>query len=403
MIVLLKEANTDCRKRGEFNLEENKLEPVPINYRLKSITLENGKSVSVKTFFGVQLYKVYAEIEKKEFGSQKEWFWNLVKAIEVIDGFAADDYMQLSDNDLLKIAEIIRNSEKIEIDLNEDDIYLQLHGELANKIKNIKETITTFASTWADIRPVIDVSSLGKVIVELGEGIRKNLVPIFSNIQAVTTEWAKTIGNFIKEHEKYLEAKEKASLIATKYDWFVTTDYYSNREFFSMLIELDESNPKPEDIDALFINYYDTEIRTQMMNDLRSFDALKDFEAILEQIEVGYDQRLFYLIVPAILVTIEGMVARGFKHKGNMGGSTLTGYINTLIGSDNEESLQQVISTRMYARFEHGSELDSPMSRHAILHGGDIRFGTEAVALRLFLILFNLAFALECRETINSA
>jgi hypothetical protein len=92
------------------------------------------------------------------------------------------------------------------------------------------------------------------------------------------------------------------------------------------------------------------------------------------------------------------MVARGFKHKGNMNGKILKKYISELLEGDKTESLQEIINKRMLVSFEHGKEVNSPISRHAILHGGDIKFGTEAAALRLLLIFYNLAFTIGFRD-----
>ena len=76
------------------------------------------------------------------------------------------------------------------------------------------------------------------------------------------------------------------------------------------------------------------------------------YEEILNQIECGYEQKLFYLVIPALFALIEGMIARGFQHKGRMNGKQLKEYINELLDGDETESLQEIINKRMLVSFE---------------------------------------------------
>ena len=121
---------------------------------------------------------------------------------------------------------------------------------------------------------------------------------------------------------------------------------------------------------------------------------MEELDEILIQIQCGYEQQLYYLVVPTLFVIIEGMIARGFNHKGQMSGGRLKEYINELISNHELNSLHQIINERMLVQFKHGMEVDSPISRHAIIHGGDINYGRETVALRLLLIFYNLVFAM---------
>lgn len=267
--------------------------------------------------------------------------------------------------------------------------------------REIKELTESLAQAFRPLEK--NMTEVTKSFQELSRRIGELFAPIAAQIVAMKAQWSETVNNFLEERREYLNAKEKAALIASKYDWFIAYDFYVSKEFFEKLVELDGNSSETKELDALFTEYYGADIRNQIISDLIDMDATKEYEEILNQIEYGYSHKLFFLIVPTLFTLIEGMIARGFQHKGHMNGKQIKEYINELIDGLETESLQEIIDKRMLVSFEHGKEIDSPISRHAILHGGDIEFGTEAVALRLLLILYNLAFAIDLRNAMEES
>lgn len=89
----------------------------------------------------------------------------------------------------------------------------------------------------------------------------------------MTTQWSETVNKFLEERREYLDAKEKASLIASKYDWFIAYDFYVGKEFFERLVELDETVSGSAKIDDLFIEYYGGDIRKQIISDLTDIEG----------------------------------------------------------------------------------------------------------------------------------
>lgn len=366
----------------------------PEYQKYKQLSLTDGQFIGAQTHFSLRLYIVYERMENC-YDSQIERFRDLICNTEIIEGFSENDYRQLSIDDLKIIAcEILKDRKSVKD--SAESVFTDFFLEIDNRIKELKESIVR------SFRPVQErmVEAI-KPFQELSKRIGEIYDPIVSQIQAMTIQWSEEVNKFLEKNREYLDAKEKASLIASKYDWFISYDYYVSKEFYERLVELDETESDSTKIDNLFIEYYKGDIRKQIISDLIDIDVTKEYKEILNQIECGYDQNLFYLVIPVLFALIEGMIARGFNHKGQMNGTQLKDYINKLLDGAETESLQEVINKRMLVTFEHGKETDSPISRHAILHGGNIEFGTEAVALRLLLIFYNLAFAIGLRDVMK--
>lgn len=368
----------------------------PEYQKYKQIRLSDGQFIGVQTYFSFNVYIAYEEIESC-YDCQIEKFRDLICKAAIIENFTQEDYRQLRDADLEIIASEILEKRK-STESSEDSVFTDIFLEMDKEMKEIRESVArSFRPLQKKIAEVI------KPFQELSISIRVLYAPIVSQIQTMTTQWAETVNNFLEERREYLDAKEKASLIASKYDWFIAYDFYVNKEFFEKLVELDEAISDSKEIDTLFTEYYGVDIRKQIISDLIDMVVTNEYKEILNEIGCGYDQKLFYLVIPALFALIEGMIARGFKHKGRMNGGQLKEYINELLDGDETESLQEIINKRMLVSFEHGKEVDSPISRHAILHGGDTKFGTEAVALRLLLIFYNLAFAIGLRDVMKES
>lgn len=366
----------------------------PEYQKYKQLRLTGGQLIGVQTYFSFRLYIAYEGMENC-YDSQIERFRDLICKAEIIEGFTQEDYRQLSVDDLEIIASKILEDRK-SAKAYGDSVFTDFFLEMDKEIKELRESIAR------SFRPLQEkMVEVIKPFQKLSKRIGELYAPIASQIQAMTAQWSETVNKFLEERREYLDAKEKASLIASKYDWFIAFDFYVGKEFFERLVELDETASESKEIDALFTEYYGGDIRKQIISDLIDIEVTKEYEEILNQIECGYEQKLYYLVIPALFALIEGMIVRGFQHKGRMNGNQLKEYINELLDGNETESLQEVINKRMLVSFEHGKEVDSPISRHAILHGGDIKFGTEAVALRLLLIFYNLAFAIGLRDVMK--
>lgn len=373
----------------------------PGQWKFKYLKLNDGRTIKIQTYYNLNFFISYENIQEIN-KPQKERFRDLISNAEIVDGFTEDDYALLSDKDLEIIAEGL--SRRKELSLSPiDNVLDEIDEEISIIAKTVSKALEPLQEKISQVvNPLQEkITEVMKPLQPLSKKLEETYAPLAKQMQSITKQWSEAITKFLKEQKEYLDAKEMAALIATKYDWFIAFDFYVGKEFFEKLVELDEMNPNNEEIDDLFINYYDLETRKQMIRDLKEIELIKEYEEILSQIEYGYERELYYLVIPTLFTMIEGMVAKGFQHKGYLGGPQIKEYVNDLLDGYEAQSLQEIINNRMLASFKHGEMVDSPISRHAILHGGDIDYGMEATALRVFLIFFHLAFAIGLRNIKN--
>ena len=102
----------------------------------------------------------------------------------------------------------------------------------------------------------------------------------------------------------------------------------------------------------------------------------------------------YYCSIPVLLAQCEGLIADGTGHVGQMGGPAYKKHIENLFAAGTTIGLQDAIDRAVYdffstvvvAKFEHGKPVASSLSRHAIMHGGDIFYGTPAGSLKSVLL-----------------
>lgn len=256
------------------------------NRKYKQLRLTDGQLIGVQTYFSVRLYIAYEKLENF-YDSEIEMFRDLICKAEIIDGFTQNDYRQLSVDDLEIIVGNILEDRKSPKDAG-DSVFTVFFLEMDKVLKELGESIDPSLRLFNK-----SMAELVKPYQELGKRICDLYAPIASQIQAMTVPWSETVNKFLEERREYLDAKEKASLIASKYDWFIAFDFYVGKDFFEKLVELDETASENKEIDALFTEYYGGDIRKQIISDLIDIDASKEYEEILNQIEIGYEQKLF--------------------------------------------------------------------------------------------------------------
>ncbi len=142
-------------------------------------------------------------------------------------------------------------------------------------------------------------------------------------------------------------------------------------------------------VDRYFVQKYDSEEISRMLDSWRQKNALRERIEILEQAIQVHNHGYYYVSVPAILAQIEGIIADNTKHVGQMSGTKLIKYLEKQFGDKEQTSLENsylsFCNSVLYTRFGHKQPISSKFSRHAIIHGGDTEYGTEAGSLKAIL------------------
>lgn len=111
---------------------------------------------------------------------------------------------------------------------------------------------------------------------------------------------------------------------------------------------------------------------------------------ILEEVIEAHNKGQYFVSIAALLPQIEGIIADGYGHCGELRGSQYKEFAKSLLNDKRKLSFDQMaedfLLNIILVNFKHGQPLDSFLSRHAILHGGDVGYGTRANSLRCILL-----------------
>lgn len=111
----------------------------------------------------------------------------------------------------------------------------------------------------------------------------------------------------------------------------------------------------------------------------------------------GHINSYYSLTIPAILAQTEGILVEGMLNLEAVDSDDDIRYIDQkdflrqfLLGRDTSFSFDKQIeifyTKTILARFDRGKEVKSDLSRHAILHGGDLHYGTKINSLKAILV-----------------
>ncbi len=129
------------------------------------------------------------------------------------------------------------------------------------------------------------------------------------------------------------------------------------------------------------IKLIDSWYRIDWISDKRK-EILSD--ALLAHIEGKYN-----LSIPAILPHLEGIIVEALEFNGKMRPGELKRLLESML--DQEESFDTALKSyyleNVLVGFEHGKEPESFLSRHSILHGNDVMYGSHENSLKLILLI----------------
>lgn len=386
----------------------------------KQIKLESGKKIILRlsTNFGT----LSAYFEGKENALQSTEFFREIliesEAVKLVDEASE---LVMSESDLMIVADELNNYNDVKSDefKNSIEVYLnwldneimELTNSIASSIVPYLESVKKLDLSWFNIFAErieqFRVSTLpitqnfDKIITPLLENynaMNLKMEPIIKTLQESAIQWSKFIGDILNTHNEYLTEKEKAMLISSKYDWFITYDFLVDREFIEELISIENKPHDQSVIDSMFESFYNQDRIIDLLDELCDFPIMSEFNELVSQIREGYKLRLFYLVVPTVLLLIEGIVIKSNSYKGKVKTCEYKKMLNKIIDSQSNDFFKNIVHKKMLAQFDHGQIIDSPISRHAILHGGDLKYGTECNSIRLVLILYNIVFGIEVKR-----
>lgn len=267
------------------------------------------------------------------------------------------------------------------------------------------------------------IAALGETAAFLAERRRRNAAPspdldlALHLAVSLRSKVAKAFGDFAiawgagsENLLTLLELHERFPIIMAELGWPPPTDM-GPLEVARIVqgYEALGADPTAEDKDAFreaieptILSLYDEDLIRLKLSGWRAKRLLAKRMHILEAAVEAHCQGNYDLSVPALLAQSEGIVADGFNHPGQMRGQRYADYVAGLFASGVRERITAAVNKAvvsfwtsvLYVGFGHGQAVGSQLSRHAILHGGDVDYGTRQASLKAFLLvdLFQDAF-----------
>jgi len=142
---------------------------------------------------------------------------------------------------------------------------------------------------------------------------------------------------------------------------------------------------------------YNKERLIDMRNSWQQAEWLEKRLPIISTIIKGHLNGYYMLTVPAMLAQIEGVLVEGilkleavapdeqikYKHQKSFLGQFLLGDKGSF---SFDEQIEEFYLNTVLVNFDRGKEVESDLSRHAILHGEDVSYGTKINSLKGILI-----------------
>jgi hypothetical protein len=146
-------------------------------------------------------------------------------------------------------------------------------------------------------------------------------------------------------------------------------------------------------LDDLMFEIYDEKYLDDILLKWEQTKLLSSRISILRNVIKCHNQQMYNASIPTLLPQLEGIIVDAFQHKGELRGHHLGVYLKHLLIKPNEEesySFEDAIHIyymqHILVHFEHGKEIRSEVSRHAILHGGLTNYGSRENSLKLILL-----------------
>lgn len=199
-----------------------------------------------------------------------------------------------------------------------------------------------------------------------------------------------TMKNVFKLSSKIHEFERNVNLHLLKFHWI------SNAEFdIEQQIEIMEKCNNQEETDKYFIELYDVDSLLAMFEIWKQHEIAEKRLNILEKCVNAYIKGDYELLIPCMFAQIEGLITDIFRHEGKYNQSKLENYIkqlNSPKGNSYDRQVKSFYTKVVLSSYTYGIGSDGEyLSRHAIMHGYKVDYGTQANALKVIL-LFDYIF-----------
>lgn len=155
-------------------------------------------------------------------------------------------------------------------------------------------------------------------------------------------------------------------------------------------------------LDEFFVKFFSEDRINFYLEKWLKIDWLEERHTILNEAILAHKKGLYYASISTLLPQIEGVIFTHDNFVGRTNTYKLKAALKRLLDDKGNFSLDDSVRL-FYVKFilddfDFGLEIKSPLSRHAIAHGGDTKFGYELNSIRCIALFDYLIDRCESGE-----
>jgi hypothetical protein len=230
---------------------------------------------------------------------------------------------------------------------------------------------------------------------EYQKAIARSLAPLQQAMAAISRQLRQTTAGISQTMLPLVERLERYPGICIEFGW---PPFDVPVSVVLGVVDLyDEKGPQARaEVDALFIRLVPKKTLLHLRDEWQDCHLLRRRFQILDAIMRGHIRREYALTVPALLASVEGVIADLHVPKGRMTQKDYQRYLSeTFAGPEKpqrwadqlNDAARSVIVDAMVGNFTHGDPAPHDVRRNAVLHGADVAYDNEAYSLKALLML----------------
>lgn len=242
----------------------------------------------------------------------------------------------------------------------------------------------------------IDLSSLIKNIKDGFSNVVKDINATKDAIAEALSSFSKTVIDVTdilrKGFERFGDVTKEFSLIMFEAGWPPLPEFDLYPSEMVTIIEKYKHDPasiKANVEEFVMAKFGEKELKS-ILSQWEKRDWLKKRLSILREVIESHIEEKYFLAIASLLPQMEGIIVDGYRHSGKLHGGKYRDYLKKLLNKNDKLSFDYAAENFLFEivliNFEHGYELGSSLSRHAILHGADVNYGSKTNSLKCILL-----------------
>ncbi|MEB6059608.1 hypothetical protein MXL22_00735 [Staphylococcus pseudoxylosus] len=169
-----------------------------------------------------------------------------------------------------------------------------------------------------------------------------------------------------------------------------------NLSIFDFFHEIEKPvNDSIDNMDKIISKYFDETHVDWLFKNIEEYNLETEAKNILAETIKGYKQGYYNLVIPTLFSRLEGMLYNSVSY--NKQGSYIelkrimtagidkyNGKFFDVLSEEDKQTLKDNYTKKMLEHFEFGND-DTEFSRHSIMHGSSLKYGTKINCIKLFL------------------